>query len=169
MEGMTCDLGELNASFDKMAVVLPDIEKKAVNTAAYELKQQIKSAFASKMPSSTRPVRNQTVSRGYKITTGEPLVDAVRQSAFKDGHVKVHILGANEGGSPLFMARFYENGTKERHAKTFRGKKLAKPRYLNKLTGVNYFMPTVEQYMQQTGEIIYRIMNSKIGEILTEM
>ena len=159
---------DLNVSFDRMAVMVHDIERSCLNAGAYYLKEKVREAFISKFPAATKPVRQQTVSNGYKITKEQPLVDAVRQSKYANNTVKVHILGAGEAGSPLFMARFYEAGTQERYAKTIHGRKLSKPRRLGQLTGYHYFMPTVEQNLDQATNIIGQVYEHKIDTVFKD-
>lgn len=161
--------GDINMSFDRMAVEIPKMENKALNTGAYYLKEQVKSAFVSKMPTATRPVRNQTVSGGYKITSGEALIDAVRQSKVHGNTTTVHILGAGGKGSPLFIARFYELGNfrkSPRYQKTYRGKKLKKKKRLGDLPAYHFFGPTVDQYLNNTLKIMGNVFEKYIGRYL---
>jgi len=156
---------DLDVTFDRMAAMVHDIERSCLNSGAYYLKEKVKESFTSKFPSSTKPVRQQTISRGYRLTKEQPLVDAVRQSKYANNTVKVHVLGAGESGSPLFIARFYEDGTQERYAKTIHGRKLSKPRRLGKLDGYHYFMPTVQENLDQATEIIGQVYEHKIDTV----
>lgn len=160
---------QLNVSFDKMAVILPDIEKTCLNVGANILKEKVQSSFTSKMPSASRPVRNQTIGT-YKITTSEPLVDAVRQSKVDNAakSTKVHILGANKSGSSQFIARFYENGTKDRYQTKIKGKTLKKKRWLGKLTDYHYFMPTVQSEIAGVASVMGSIYSRKIDRVLND-
>lgn len=156
---------DLIDKFDLMANEIQSIGKTALNVGAYNLKTAVKSAFASKMPASTKPVRQQTISRGYKITSGEPLVDAVRQTKEKVGIVKVHILGSRQPNSSQFIARFYEGGTKDRYQKTHKGKKLRKPKFIGRLEAKHFFMPTVEEQTQNTISTIESVIINKTNDI----
>lgn len=158
---------DLNISFDKMAIIAPDLERTALNVGAYKLKEAVKSSFVQKFPSASRPVRPQSIGQ-YKITKSEPLEDAVRQTTYKYNTVKVHILGKGEKGSPLFIARFYEDGTKERYAKTYKGKPLKKKRRLGALHGYKFFRPTVDEQLEDVTKLIGEVYEHKIEEVLKE-
>lgn len=155
----------LNASFEKMAVILPDIEHTVLNVGANVLKEKVKEAFVAKMPSAARPVRQQTIN-GYKVTSQEPLVDAVRQSREKNNTVKVHILGANKPGSSNFIARFYEDGTNPRIQTKIKGKKLKKSRNLKTLPGYRFFRPTIESEISNAAKIMQQVYTNKLNNIL---
>ena len=156
---------DLNVTFDKMAAAVHDIEESSLNVGAYYLKEKVKDSFISKFPNATKPVRQQTISRGYKLTKEQPLVDAVRQSKYKNNTVKVHILGAGESGSPLFIARFYEEGTKERFARTYKGQKLKKKRSLGSIKAYRFFLPTVNEQLDETTKRIGQVYENQIDRI----
>lgn len=162
---ISIEFDSLIKKFETMSDEIDEIGKKALNVGAYELKTKVKSAFASKMPTATKPVRQQSI-KGYAVSSGEPLIDAVRQTKVSNGHTKVHILGAGQPHSSLFIARFYENDTKTRYQKSFKGKKLKKPRKLGKLEGKHFFMPTVDEQVQSTMDIIYDVIENKTEQIL---
>ncbi len=158
---------ELNVSFDKMAVILPDIEKTILNVGANILKRKVQESFIAKMPSASRPVRQQSIG-SYKITTNEPLVDAVRQSSpdMSRRTTKVHILGENKSGSSQFIARFYENGTKDRYQTKIKGKTLKKKRWIGKLTGYHFFLPTIQSELTTATEVMGQVYTKKLDEEL---
>lgn len=158
---------QLNVSFDKMAVILPNIETTALNVGANMLKESVKSSFVTKMPSSTKPVRTQKINT-YLVSSNEPLVAAVRQSKVDHAakSVKVHILGANKPGSSNFIARFYENGTRERYQTKIKGKRLAKKRWIGRLKDYHYFMPTVQSEIGNVGRVMGDIYARKIDKAL---
>ena len=162
---ISIEFDKLIDKLDKMATNIDAIGKTALNVGAYNLKDKVKSAFASKMPSATKPVRQQSI-KGYQISSGEPLVDAIRQTSFNNGHVKVHIMGANQAHSSLFIARFYEGGTKKRYQKTLHGKKLRKPRYIGAISAKHFFMPTVEEQTKATIDTIQSVIMTKTEQIL---
>lgn len=158
---------ELNVSFDRMAVILPDIEKTVLNVGANILKRKVQESFIAKMPSAGRPVRQQSIG-SYKITTNEPLVNAVRQSSPDTLRktTKVHILGANKSGSSQFIARFYENGTQDRYHTKIKGKTLKKKRWIGKLTGYHFFLPTVQAELNAAAEVMGQVYTKKLDEEL---
>ena len=152
-----------------MGTIVHDIERDALNVGAYQLKEKVKENFIAKFPNATKPVRPQTITGGYKLNKSQPLVDAVRQSRYKNNTVKVHVLGAHEANSPLFIARFYEDGTKDRYARTYKGKKLKKKRWLGKIDGYKYFKPTVEEQLDSVTEVIGEVYEHKLDQFLERM
>lgn len=161
--------GNINATFERMEVIIPYIEKKTLNVGANYLKEQVKEAFASKMPAATRPIRHQVGMRGYKINAGDTLLDAVRQSKVKGNTAKVHILGSNASGSGQFIARFYEDGTfkhSPRYQKTYKGKRLKKKKDLGSLTGLHFFRPTIDQQLERAIELMGRVYEAQIDNTI---
>lgn len=158
--------GDLNWSFDRMERELPEIQNQAVKAGGAMLKEKIKENLAAKMPSATKPVRVQTGNRGYKITSQEPLTEGIRQTKTNNGKVKVHALGSGAPGSSTFITRFYEEVTKPRYNKNYRGKKLKKQRSTGQVGGVHFFKDTVNAYINQVTQYIGNIITSKLSIIL---
>lgn len=155
---------QLNITFDRMSVILPEIEKKTLQSGAMSLKEKVKSAFISKLPAAANLLRR--VVNNYQNT---PLVEGVRQSKVdeKTNSVKVHILGTH-GQDMTWMTRFFEYQTKERYNKTRNGKKLKKPRYTKYLPGYHFFQPTVDAEIQNTMDHMGRVYENKIKKIVNE-
>ena len=156
--------GDLNWSFDRMAREMPKIEESALKSGAYMLKELEKESLVSKMPAATKPVRVQTI-RGYKVDSQEPLTEAIRQSKTKNGKVKVHALGSGKKGSSTFIARFYEEVTKPRYAKTYKGKPLKKKRYAGTVGGTHFFSSALSAYMDQVIQHISNIITNRLSLI----
>lgn len=154
--------GDLNWSFDRMAAQLPEIQNQAVRAGGMMLKEEIKKTLTSKMPSSTNPVREQTGRGGYKITSQEPLVEGIRQTKTEDGRVKVHALGSGAPGSSTFITRFYEEVTKPRYNKNFKGKRLKKKRFTGAVGGLHFFQDTVNAYINKVTEHISNIISNRL-------
>lgn len=161
-EGMEM-IGEwLNGNFEQMIQEVPLITKKALDTAAYVLKDSVKQTFASRMPAAARPFKvPATSSRGYKITKPDMLIDAARQASANAQRTKV-FMGGREKGSPLFIARMYNEGTKERKVKTRNGIKLARPRKVGQLTGVHYWDVGISTGEPQAMQVIDNIISNAI-------
>ncbi len=160
--------GDLNWSFDRMAREIPEIEETALRVGAYTLQQEVKKRLLSKMSTASNPVRQQTGKNGYKITSQEPLVDAIRQTKTENGKVKVHALGSGSSGSTTFITRFYEEVTKQRYNKSYKGKKLKTRRYTGIVGGLHFFNDTINAYMGKTTQIISDIINNKLNLIMNE-
>lgn len=137
--------GDFIGSFDRLIKEMPELCNSALNVGAYIIKDSIKSVFASRMPAANRAFKVPATSQGgYKITKPDRLVDAVMQSKAKIDHVTISVRG-NAPGSPLFIARMYDHGTKDRYVRTYKGKKLKTRRYVGSIDGVNYFNPGISQ------------------------
>lgn len=160
--------GDLDWSFDRMAKEMPEIEKTALRVGAYELQQQVKKQLVSKMPTASNPVRQQTGKGGYKITSQEPLVDAIRQTKTDNGKVKVHALGSGAAGSTTFITRFYEEMTKQRYNKNYKGKRLKNRKYTGIVGGVHFFNDTINSYMNKTTQLISNIITNKLSLIMNK-
>lgn len=99
----------------------------------------------------------------------DSLFDAIRMTKLDvDGEsLKVHIMGTKATGSGTYRLRFFEGGTKERFAQTYKGKPLKKPRKLGHIGAYNFFdagvetsRSTAEQaMMQQIKKIIAKEQN----------
>ena len=153
---------ELNISFDRMAAILPDIEDSALKSGAMSLKEKVKSAFVSKLPSASRPI-----TKPYNNYQGTPLVEGVRQSKVdsKSNTVKVHILGS-KGQDMTWATRFYEYETKDRYQRNYKGKKLNKRRYTGKLRGYHFFEPTVQAEIASVTAHMGKVYENKIDKVL---
>lgn len=157
--------GDLDWSFDRMERDLPEIQTKALQSGGMMLKEKLKQALVSKMPSASRPVRSQTGNRGYKITSEEPLTEGIRQTKTKNGRLVVHALGSGAPGSSTFITRFYEEVTQPRYNKTYHGKKLKTHRFRGQVGGLHFFQDTVNAYINEVTEHIGNIISKKLSII----
>lgn len=158
----TTILKELNVSFDKMQAILPEIEKKTLQSGAMALKEKVKEAFIAKLPSASNPIR-----KPYRNYTGTPLTEGVRQSKVdeRSNTVTVHILGSH-GQDMTWLTRMYENETKPRYQKTYKGKKLRKKRYTGKLRGYHFFEPTIQTNIESVTQQMTKTFENKINSAL---
>lgn len=109
-----------------------DIVHKATQSALRKGIRVMKDAALQGLDSSgidigTNPKYNDTLREGIR-TTG------IRN----DDSIYVHILGTRQTGSGTFRLRFFEGGTKDRYAKTYKGKPLKKKRHLGKIPQGKY-------------------------------
>lgn len=121
--------------------------KSALNKAAAQLQRDTKVNLAASIKHDT--------GQGYN----DKLSDAVRRRAARGSYDEeltsiVHIMGSRATGSGTFRAIFLENGTKERYAKTYKGNKLKKPRYLGAIRPRRFFR-TANQSLESQIEHIY--------------
>lgn len=138
--------------------------KRALNKAAAELQNQTKANLQGVIKSDT----------GGHGKYNDRMVDAVRRSGARGSYdaelsAVVHIMGTQATGSGTYRARFFEKGTKDRYAQTYKGQPLKKPRYLGAIKPAWYFRsanqmvePQLERiYMEEIDKTIQKINNSK--------
>ena len=136
-------------TFNDAVEYLPEVQKKALNTAANILKNSVKETFVQKMPAAGRPFKVPATSKGgYKITRPDPLEEAVLQKSAENGHAKV-FMGGREPNSPLFIARMYNVDSKNRYVKTYKGQRLNKKRFVGHLTGKDFWDPGIASGEQE--------------------
>ena len=128
----------------------------------------MKSAFISKVPGATKPLRAQKINGSYQISGGDRLVDAVRQGRFDSmtNSTKVHILGGREKGAGTFIARFFDSGTKERYAKKYNGVQLKKKRFTGRIKTNDFFVPAVEAALPEALSTMEQIIDKKIDAVM---
>lgn len=107
--------------------------KKALRSGAVALKKQTQQNLTSSLE--TR--NNRHWYKGKEVFYNDEIEDAVRIGKMNNGYgdgedisIKVHIMGSRDKGSGTFRARFLEKGTKERKARTYKGKPLKDERSL---------------------------------------
>ena len=117
--------------------------------------KEMDGAMKRALRKSAQAIRKQTIANtkaGILTRNNHPggeyeqgnIWDAVRVSKLIDKYdevqsIKVHVMGNGQPHSKTFRYRFLEKGTKDRYAKTIKGKQLAKPRYLGRITPRRYF------------------------------
>lgn len=140
--------------------VLPDIEKKCLNTAAYIIKKDIKDTLVQKMPAAGRPfvVKYSKNGKTPYITDPEPMVEGIKQSAVRNNTAVISARGSDAHKSG-YLTRMYEHDSKVRKQKTT-GRKLGK------LTGVHYFETGLNTSLIPAEEAMQRIYENKITETL---
>lgn len=164
----------LTKPFDDMVKNIGPINRKALNTAAYIIKDKVKETFTNKMPAAGRPFNtirkngnNVTSKGGYKITKSDCLVDAVKQSSATEFITHV-FMGGRDPGSPLFIARMYNKGTKNRYQKLYAGKKLNKKRFIGHLDGKDYWDPGIIAGQTEALNAINRIYENYTEKYMNE-
>ena len=140
--------------------ILPDIETKCLNTAAYIIKKDIKDTLVTRMPAAGRPfvVKYSKSGKTPYITDPEPMVEGIRQSSVKGNSVVVSARGSGAHKSG-YLTKMYEHDSKERKQKTT-GRKLGK------LTGVHYFETGLNTSLIPAEEAMQRIYENRITETL---
>lgn len=162
-----------NAFCDLTQKEMNSAVKKALRAGASTLKKQTRQNITSSLTTRNNPHWY----RGKSIYYIDEMEDAVRIGRMNNGYgdgedlsLKVHIMGTRAEGSGTYRARFIEKGTKERYAKTWKGKPLRKPRYLGKINGKWFFKaanaqvePELERiYMAAINKACQKINNTKL-------
>ena len=153
-------------TFDDAVEYLPEIQKKALDTAAYILKESVKDTFVEKMPAAGRPFKvPATTKGGYKITRPDPLEEAVLQKSAENGHAKV-FMGGREPNSPLFIARMYNVDSKDRYVKSYRGVRLKNKKFTGHLTGKDFWDPGIQSGEQEAIRVVNKIYYNYTKRVL---
>lgn len=163
--------GELEAEIKQVQELLPEMEKKALNTGGFIIKDSLKKSLTEKWPASGRAFTVKTAknpqAKGYYITKTDPISEGVRQSKSQGGKVTIYV-GDGGANAPGYLAKMYEHDSKERTAKTYLGQKLKKPRKLGKLTGKKYFEPGITAKEDAAYDAMERIIFNRIEKIIDE-
>jgi len=154
-DGITVKItGNLKGPLDQMREDLPRAEKRALYRAAYTLRDKLRQALESEMPKATH--RNPKFS--------DTLVDAIGFSRVDGASVNVNAIGIRKKGSGTYRTRFFENDTKDRYQKTYKGQKLKKKRFLGHITGNHFFRNTVQSNEQLITSTIREVIAKYVQE-----
>ena len=142
--------GDIAHTFDWVAENGPRYYKAALMAGAQVLKDKTKENLISMIPASTNrnPKYNDT------------LVDAIRNGPLAQDHVKVHVLGTRAKGSGTYRTRFFENGTRDRYQKSYRGVKLKDKRFLGKITPKNFFSSAITSEQQNILAAMQQVLDN---------
>lgn len=151
----------LDENLKELFDVLPDIEKKCLNTAAYIIKNEIKNTLTQRMPAAGRPFIVRYPKRSGKmpyITSTEPIKEGIRQSSVRNNTSVISARGS-EAHTAGYLTKMYEHDSKIRKQKST-GKKLGK------LTGVHYFETGLNNSLIPAEEAMQRIYENMITNTL---
>jgi hypothetical protein len=155
MDGISLKVsGTLLGPLEKMKEELPRAEKRALYRAAYALRDRLRQSLVSSIP--------KAASHNPKYT--DTLIDAIGFTRVDGASLNVNAMGNRKKGSGTYRTRFFENNTKDRYQKTYRGIKLKKKRFLGHITGTHFFSNTVESNQNY----IVDIMRNVIAEYVKE-
>lgn len=141
--------GTLRGPLEQMKKDLPKAEAHALYKAAYFLRDKIRQSLTTAIPKATQknPKYNDT------------LVDAVGFTKVDGASLTVNAMGNRKTGSGTYRTRFFEEGTRERYQKTYKGIRLKKKKYIGKIGATKFFSSAVQanqnaaiQLMQQVIE-----------------
>lgn len=118
---------------------------KAVKAALKRGAAEIKKETLSNAKSGIKTHNNPHYYDGKRIEYNDDITDAVRVGKIEDNYdsdslsIKVHVMGTRSTNSGTYRFRFLEGGTKNRQAKTYKGKPLKKERNLGSITPRRWF------------------------------
>lgn len=146
--------GTLLGPLEEMKEKLPKAETHALYHAAYFLRDKIRNELVSKIPKATQknPRYNDT------------LVDAVGFTKVDGASLTVNAMGTRKTGSGTYRTRFFENDTRDRYQKTYKGIKLKKKRFLGHITGTHFFKSAVQANEQGVVEMMREIIGKYVQE-----
>ena len=155
MDGISLKVsGTLLGPLEKMKEELPRAEKRALYRSAYFLRDKIRQSLVSSVP------KAETHSPKYSDT----LVDAVGFTKVDGASLNINAMGNRKKGSGTYRTRFFENDTKDRYQKTYRGIKLKKKRFLGHITGTKFFSNAVQANQSAAIELMREVINEYIQE-----
>lgn len=146
--------GSLLGPLEQMQKELPRAEKRALYRAAYFLRDKIRQSLVSSVP------KAETHSPKYSDT----LVDAVGFTKVDGASLNINAMGSRKKGSGTYRTRFFENDTKDRYQKTYRGIKLKKKRFLGHITGTHFFSNAVSQNESQAVNLMRDVISEYVKE-----
>ena len=140
MDGISFRIsGSLLGPLEQMQKELPRAEKRALYRAAYFLRDKIRQSLVSSVP---------------KAETHSP----------KYTSININAMGSRKKGSGTYRTRFFENDTKDRYQKTYRGIKLKKKRFLGHITGTHFFSNAVSQNESQAVNLMRDVISEYVRE-----
>ena len=155
MDGISFRIsGSLLGPLEQMQKELPRAEKRALYRAAYFLRDKIRQSLVSSVP------KAETHSPKYSDT----LVDAVGFTKVDGASININAMGNRKKGSGTYRTRFFENDTKDRYQKTYRGIKLKKKRFLGHITGTHFFSNAVSQNESQAVNLMRDVISEYVRE-----
>ena len=104
------------------------------------------------------------VAATHNAKYNDTLVDAVGFTKVDGASLNINAMGNRKKGSGTYRTRFFENNTKDRYQKTYRGIKLKKKRFLGHITGTHFFSNTVDN----SKDYIVSIMRDVISQYVRE-
>ena len=155
MDGISLKVsGTLLGPLEKMKEELPRAEKRALYRAAYALRDRLRQSLVSSIPKAAT----------HNAKYSDTLVDAVGFTKVDGASLNINAMGNRKKGSGTYRTRFFENNTKDRYQKTYRGIKLKKKRFLGHITGTHFFSNTVDN----SKDYIVSIMRDVISQYVRE-
>lgn len=148
---------------------------KAVKRALYAGAKQLQAKTKENATAGMKTRNNKQWYNGQIITFTDKIEDAVMIGKYNgdfetEQSLTVHVMGNRKKGSGTYRFRFLEKGTKNREAKTYKGKPLKKNRNLKSISGQWWFKNAQQEvfpnlpgiYMGEIQKTVEKINNTKI-------
>ena len=156
MDGISLRIeGNLLGPLEEMKEQLPKAEKLALYRAGYFLRDKIRQSLASSLPKATQPNPKYI----------DTLVDAVGFTRPDGASININAMGNRKSKSGTYRTRFFENDTRDRYQKTYRGVKLKKKRFLGHITGTHFFQNAVQQNQAQAVKLMEEVITQYVQKI----
>lgn len=146
--------GDLNKSIDWLQENGKTYFQRALYRGANVLKNQTRENLSSALPASGNP------NPKYDDT----LQDAIRNSHTEGDVITVHILGTRASGSGTYRTRFFENGTKDRYQKTYKGVPLKKKRFIGRLKPLRFFSSAIASSESKVINAMSDVINTMMDD-----
>ena len=155
MDGISFRIsGSLLGPLEKMKEELPRAEKRALYRAAYFLRDRIRQSLESSVPKAAQ----------HNSKYNDTMLDAVFFTRPDGSSININAMGNRKKGSGTFRTRFFENDTKDRYQKSYRGVKLKKKRFLGHITGTHFFSNAVSQNESQAINLMRDVISQYVQE-----
>lgn len=150
--------GDFKGTIYTMEKEFPKIERQAVYAGARILRDAAKRQMLIDFPKAASKNSNYV----------DTISDAVMMSKMDGTGVTVHVLGHRGKGSQTYKARFFEKGTKDRYAKSWKGKRLKKKRYMDRIKDLRFFRKAVTSNQQKALDKIKEVFEDRLSEIFNK-
>lgn len=155
MDGIRLKIsGTLTGPLEELKEELPNAERRALYRAAYFLRDKIRQSLISSLP--------KAAERNPKYI--DTLADAVGFTKVDGASLVVNAMGNRKPKSGTYRTRFFEDDTRDRYQKTYRGVKLKKKRYLGHITGTKFFSSAVQANQNAAVEKMREVISEYVKE-----
>ncbi len=167
-QNLECDIYETFSKFAELSKKeMTQTMKNAVRACAQEIRKKTKSAARAGIKTTNNHPNDPY--HGDEVWDA-PRLGKLNDRAGEEMYVKVHIFGSRKSDSQTYRYRFLDVGTRDRYARTYKGKPLQKPRYLGRIKGRKWFVnaqnevaPQMERiFMERIDKCINKLNNTKV-------
>ncbi len=147
--------GTLLGPLEELKQELPKAERRALYRAAYFLRDKIRQSLVSSLPKATQ----------HNPKYSDTLVDAIGFTKVDGASLNINAMGNRKKTSGTYRTRFFEENTRDRYQKTYKGVRLKKKRFLGHITGTRFFNNAVEANQSAAVELMQDVINEYVTQI----